>query len=189
MIAQTNATHDQARPPQQTRHYAKVFMQGLADANVKIVGALPESHLKSIYVALGQQQHIRYVRVSNEADLPGLIAGAYLGGVRALMITENSGLRQACEPIARLSFSHHMPLVMVVSFRGDFGEANWWGHNHAQVMEPLLNALRIPYRVIANVDNLAGSIEKAFLHADASQWPVCLVLTGECTEGGSSEAS
>lgn len=189
MIGHSDATHEQARPARKIPRYAKVFMQGLADANVKIVGALPESRLKSIFVALAEQSDIRYVRVSNEADLPGLIAGAYLGGARALMITENSGLRQACEPISRLAFSHHMPLVMVVSFRGDFGESNWWGHNHAQVMEPLLDALRIPYRVISRVDDLAGSIEKAFLHADASQWPVCLVLTGECTEGGLSEAS
>lgn len=184
-MIELDAIHEQARPAREIPRYAEVFMKALHDVNVKIVGALPESHLKSIYVALGAQQDIRYVRVSNESDLPGLIAGAYLGGVRALMITENSGLRQACEPIARLAFAHHMPLVMVVSFRGDFGEANWWGHNHSQVMEPLLNALRIPYRVIARVDDLAASIEKAFKHADASQWPVCLVLTGECTEGGS----
>ncbi len=138
---------------------------------------------RGTYVAIDRDPDIKLVRVSNEADLPGIVAGAYLGGARALMIMENSGLRQACEPIARFAFAHHVPLVMVVSYRGDFGEKNWWGHNHAQVMQPLLEALRIPLRVVDRIDQLRPSIAKAFDHSIASQWPVCLALTGECTEG------
>ena len=176
--------HDQARQADRVPAYAAAFLDGLRRSGVSIVGALPESHLKSIYAVLSEASDITYVRVSNEADLPGILAGAYLGGARALMITENSGLRQACEPLARLAFSHHIPLVMVVSYRGDFGEGNWWGHNHAQVMKPLLEALRIPYRVIDTVRELPGAIQKAFDHSESSQWPICLVLTGECTEAG-----
>ena len=176
--------HDQSIATDVVPRYASEFVAALHDAGVSIVGALPESHLKSVYVAIDRDPDIRYVRVSNEADLPGLVAGAYLGGARALMMMENSGLRQACEPIARFAFAHHVPLVMVFSYRGDFGERNGWGHNHAQVMEPLLGALRIPFRVVDRIDQLRPMIGKAVDHAIASQWPVCLVLTGECTEGG-----
>src|SRR5699024_2823984 len=107
---------------------------------------LPESRLKSLFEELRTTDQVRYVQVSNEGDLPGLVAGAYLGGARSLMICENSGLRQACEGIARLSFGHQIPMIIVLSYRGEFGEQNWWGHNHALVMRPLLDALRIPYR-------------------------------------------
>jgi sulfopyruvate decarboxylase subunit alpha len=176
--------HPQAQTTDVMPRYATAFVDALRQADVRLVGVLPESLLKSVYVALDQAEDIRLVRVSNEADLPGLVAGAYCGGMRALMISENSGLRQACEPIARLAFAHQMPLVIVLSFRGEFGEPNWWGHNHSQVMEPLLKTLRIPYRVVSRIDDLASSVERAFLHADASQWPVCLVMTGECIEGG-----
>lgn len=183
------AVHDQSIPTQEIPRYAQEFVRALRRADVSLVGALPESHLKSIYVALARDPDIHYVRVSNEADLPGLVAGAYLGGARALMMMENSGLRQACEPIARFAFAHHVPLVMAVSYRGDFGEPNWWGHNHAQVMQPLLEALRIPFRVVDRVEMLETVIDQAFHHAHASQWPVCLVLTGECTEGGARAAA
>lgn len=181
--------HEQSIPTTELPRYAREFVGGLHDAGVSIVGALPESHLKSIYVAVDQDPDTTFVRVSNEADLPGLVAGAYLGGARALMMMENSGLRQACEPISRFAYAHHVPLVMVVSYRGDFGEKNWWGHNHSQVMEPLLNALRIPFRIVDSIDQLRPMIAKAFDHAEASQWPVCLVLTGACTEGGIREAA
>jgi sulfopyruvate decarboxylase subunit alpha len=162
--------------------YARQFMAGLHDANVTLVAALPESLLKSIYRECEADPAIRYVLVSNEADLPGIVAGSNLAGKRALMIMENSGIRQCCEPVARFAFCHGMPLVIVMSYRGEFGERNWWGHNHSQIMGNLLTTLRIPYRMISNPAELRASIGKAFTHADASQWPVALVLTGDCTE-------
>lgn len=176
--------HEQSVGTDVVPRYAEEFVTAMHRAGVSIVGTLPESHLKSVYVALDRDPDIDLVRVSNEADLPGIVAGAYFGGARALMIMENSGLRQACEPIARFAYAHHVPLVMVVSYRGAFGESNWWGHNHAQVMPHLLEALRIPMRVVERIDDLVPTVAKAFDHAIASQWPVCLVLTGECTEGG-----
>lgn len=157
-------------------------MQGLQEADVSLVAALPESLLKSIYRQCEHDEDIRYVLVSNEADLPGIIAGTYLAGKRGLMIMENSGIRQCCEAVGRFAFCHGMPLVMVMAYRGAFGERNWWGHNHSQIMGNLLETLRIPCQFVRRLDEIKPSIAKAFRHADASQWPVALVMTDECTE-------
>ena len=168
--------------PKDTPEYAKIFMEGLKEANVSIVAALPESLLGSVYRLLRQQNEIRFVPVTNESELPGICVGAYLGGKKAVMIMENSGLRQACEPIARFAFSHAMPMVIIMAYRGEWGERNWWGHNHAQTMEPLLNALRIPYRFVREHHEIKPAIKRALLHADGSQWPVALAFTGNCVE-------
>ena len=141
--------------------YARAFMEGLKEAGVGVVAALPESLLAGIYRECAKDNSIRYVMVSNEADLPGIVAGCYLVGRRALMIMENSGLRQACEPLARFALGRSVPMVMVVSFRGDLGERNWWGHNHAQTMIPILEALRITYRIISKLDEIKPAIAKA----------------------------
>ena len=162
--------------------YARLFVEGLHDAGVSLVAALPESLLKSIYRECELDPKIQYVLVSNEADLPGIVAGSYLAGKRGLMIMENSGIRQCCEAVARFAFCHAMPLVMVMSYRGEFGERNWWGHNHSQVMGNLLTTLRIPCQFVSRLQDIKPSIGKAFTHADASQWPVALVMSGECTE-------
>jgi sulfopyruvate decarboxylase subunit alpha len=164
--------------------YATAFIDALHEAGVDLVAALPDSLLKHVYHGLADDERIRYVPVSNEAELPGIVIGAYLGGRRPLMIMENSGLRQACEPIARFAYSHHTPFVMVVTYRGDLGERNWWGHSHAQTMKPLLDALRIPYWVVRQRERLAGAISGALTHADSSQWPVALIVSGDCVNGG-----
>ena len=164
----------------QTPAYARVFMEGLKEAEVEIVTALPESLLKHIYYICEQDNAITYFPVASEAEMPGICVGAYFGGKKALMIMENSGLRQACEPISRLAYCHQLPMVMVLAFRGALGERNWWGHNHAQTMEPILDALRIPYWFVDKLDDIKPSLRRAFDHADSSQWPVALAFTGEC---------
>jgi sulfopyruvate decarboxylase subunit alpha len=170
------------KPPDEVAEYAKLLIAGLNEAGVSLVAAVPDSHMKGVHRLLREQNKIRYVLAGNEADLPGICAGAYMGGKKALMIMENSGLRQACEPISRFAFTHHMPLVMIMSYCGDFGERNWWAINHAQTMEPLLQALRIPFRIISDPNEIKPSIGRAFMHADSSQWPVALVFTGNCLE-------
>lgn len=162
--------------------FATVFLEGLKEAGVSIVAALPESLLASIYLACSRDNEIRYIPVSNEAELPGIVTGAYLSGKKAVMIMENSGLRQALEPIVRSTYCHSLPMVMIMCYRGDLGEQNWWGHNHAQTMEPILDAVRIPWRVVRKIEDIKSSIQKAIDHSNSSQWPVALVMSGECVE-------
>ena len=84
--------------------------------------------------------------------------------------------------LAGYAYCHAMPMVMVMSYRGDLGESNWWGHNHAQTMEPILDALRIPWRTVRKIEDIKSSIDKAIKHAESSQWPVALVMSGDCVE-------
>ncbi len=163
--------------------YASLVIEGLREAGVTIVTFLPESLLKGVYRRLPHEDGIRTIRVSNEAEMPGIVAGAYLGGTRGIMIMENSGIRQACEPIARFTLTHQMPLVMILAYRGDLGERNWWGHAHGQTMVPILDALRIRHHSVSRIADIKPSITKAFVHADAGQCGVALIFSGECIEG------
>lgn len=162
--------------------YASLFIEGLKEAGVSIVAAVPDSKLASVFALCNADPDIRYVPATNEAELPGIVAGAYLGGKKAVMIMENSGLRQGCEAIVRFAYCHAMPLVMVMSYRGELGEVNWWGHNHAEVMEPMLKALRIPYFFVDQPDKIKPMLARAQAHANASQWPVALIFMDQCVD-------
>lgn len=164
------------------KDYTRLILEGLKEAGVSIVTALPESLLGDFYREMPNDPDLRYVRVSNEQDMPGIVAGAYLGGKRAVMFMENSGLRQACEPIARLAFNNHLPLVMMMAYRGDWGEHNWWGIPHGLTMEPILDALRIPYRIIRRLDEIKPTITRGVRHAESAQWPIAIIFSGECVE-------
>jgi sulfopyruvate decarboxylase subunit alpha len=168
--------------------YVEVFIDGLREAGVTIAAALPESHFKSLYHRLEDTEGIRYVPVSSELELPGIVCGAYLGGKRAVMIMENSGLRQACESLARLT-RFGLPMVMLMPFRGDLGESNWWAHNHRETMEPILEALKIPFWYVRRLDEVKSAIKRAYVHANSSMWPVALIFTDQTLENAQDAAN
>jgi len=164
----------------ETAGYAELLLQGLKQANVEIVAALPESLMIDAYRLIAADPDIRYIQVASELDLPGIMAGAFFGGKRAVMMMENSGLRQGCEPLARLIFGHRIPIVMIMPHRGDLGEYNWWGHGHSLTMAPILQALRIPSWEVYRLEDIQSSVKKALIHADSGQSAVALIFGGEC---------
>ena len=121
---------------------------GLKGAGVSVVCYLPDSLLKDLYPALDRDPDIRTIRVTNEGEGAAICGGVWLSGKRAVLVMENFGLRASIEPLARMGMGAGIPVVMLMSYRGDLGENNWWAIPHGMTMEPLLNAMRIPYRIV-----------------------------------------
>lgn len=164
------------------RHDAvKETLDGLRKAGVSIACYLPDSLLKELYPALVEAPDIRAIAVTNEAEGAAICGGVWLSGKRAVLVMENSGLRAAAEPLARLGLGAGIPVVMIMSFRGDLGEPNWWAIPHGITMEPMLGALRIPYKVVRRVDGIRDGISEAYRTAQASMYHAAVVLAGECT--------
>jgi sulfopyruvate decarboxylase subunit alpha len=156
-------------------------LNGLRAGGVSVACFLPDSLMKELYVALVGATDIRTIAVTNEGEGAAICGGVYLSGKRAVLVMENSGLRAAAEPLARLGLGSRIPVVMIMSYRGDTGEPNWWAIPHAITMEPMLRALRIPYVVVRRVDEIAGVVQKAFTSAYTSMYHYAIVLAGECT--------
>lgn len=152
---------------------------GLKAAGVSVVCYLPDSLFKELYPALDADPDIRTIRVTNEGEGAAICGGLFLSGKRAALIMENSGLRAAIEPLARMGMGAGIPVVMLMSYRGDLGENNWWAIPHGMTMEPLLDAMRIPYRVIDDEAKVARAINDAYAWSYASYYHSAISLTGE----------
>ena len=155
---------------------------GLKGASVSIVCYLPESLLKELYPVLVADPDLRAVPVTNEGEGAAICAGVWLSGKKSALIMENSGLRVAVEPLSRIGLGAGIPVVMIMSYRGDFGEPNWWAIPHGLTMEPLLQALRIPYRICREEGEIRSAIQKAFLHASTSKYHAAVILAGGIVE-------
>ena len=155
---------------------AQLVMDGLKKAHVGLVVALPDTLLAGVYEAAGKDKEIRYIPVTNEAEGASLVAGSWAGGKRAVLVMENSGLRVACEALARLGFMHELPVPMMFGYRGDVGERFHWGVNHGITMEPLLNAMRIPYLMVDREEDIVSSVARGIVHAVNSQYHSAIVF-------------
>jgi sulfopyruvate decarboxylase subunit alpha len=101
---------------------------------------------------------------------------------------ENSGLRVAAEPIARLNFTggggggyHGIGTLIVTSYRGDIGDTEFWSIPHAITFEPLLNALRIRYLIVRDAKDLRKSVIRAARAAFRFMSPAAVVISGDLT--------
>ncbi|TIV05528.1 MAG: sulfopyruvate decarboxylase, partial [Mesorhizobium sp.] len=112
--------------------------------------------------ALDADPDIRTIRVTNEGEGAAICGGVFLSGKRAALVMENSGLRASVEPLARMGLGAGIPVVMLMSYRGELGENNWWAIPHGITMEPVLDALRIPYRVVREEEKIERAIADAY---------------------------
>jgi sulfopyruvate decarboxylase subunit alpha len=155
---------------------AKVIA-GLKAAGVSVVCYLPDSLFKELYPALDRDPDIRTIRVTNEGEGAAICGGVFLSGKRAALIMENSGLRASIEPLARMGMGAGIPVIMLMSYRGDLGENNWWAIPHGMNMEPLLEAMRIPYRIVKEEDAIERAIKDAFSWSYAAYAHSAIVLS------------
>ena len=152
---------------------------GLKAAGISVVCYLPDSLFKELYPALDADPDIRTIRVTNEGEGAAICGGVWLSGKKAALVMENSGLRASIEPLARMGMGAGIPVFMLMSYRGDLGENNWWAIPHGMTMEPLLNAMRIPYRVVNREEDISRSITDAVTWSNAAYYHSAVALTGE----------
>jgi sulfopyruvate decarboxylase subunit alpha len=158
---------------------AQKVINGLKQAGVEVVTALPDSLLYDVYRGIAHDEAFRYIPVTNEGEGASICAGAWLGGKRSALIMENSGLRVASEALARLGLSSGVPVVMLMPYRGEFGEKFHWGINHGITMEPMLNALRIPYTIVRAAEQIETSIIEAVDHSITSLYHTAVIFGRE----------
>jgi sulfopyruvate decarboxylase subunit alpha len=158
----------------------KEAITGLKEAGINFVCGLPDGWQRNLHEAIAADPDIQYVPVCNEGVGFSVCAGAWLGGKKAALIMENSGLRVASEYIARISLGTGVPVVLLLSYRGDVGETEHWGIPHGIVAEPLLDALRIPYQIVRDKDDLRVAIKRAFRISEAQLHPAAVLVSGSC---------
>lgn len=155
-------------------------VDGLKEAGIDFVSGLPDGWQRNLHEAIEADPAFRYVPVCNEGVGFSVCAGAWLGGKKTALIMENSGLRVAAEYIARISLGCGVPVLLLLSYRGDLGDTEHWSIPHAIVAEPLLDALRIPYQVVRQREHLRAAIKRAQRLAEAQLQPVALLVSGDC---------
>lgn len=157
---------------------AKLLVEEMKAAGISFVACLPDSGFKDLYFLCQDDPDFQFVPVTNEGEGVAVAAGAWLGGKKALMFMENTGLRVASEALARLSIGIDIPVLLLMSYRGSIGDGNWWAETHGVVMEPMLKALRIPYLILEKDEDIKGSLQRALKSMFATKHHVAVIIGG-----------
>src|ERR671931_2815957 len=140
---------------------SRVVYDALKAVDVRLMSALPETWLVHLIRMAEDDPEVTLVRLAKEEEGVGISAGAHLAGVKSAMLMQNHGLLASVNGIVSLAQLYRIPLLMLISYRGEFGERDPWQTQGGGVTEDLMRALRIPFSYLEQVDHVAKRINKA----------------------------
>jgi sulfopyruvate decarboxylase subunit alpha len=149
----------------------------LKSAGVGIISALPETWLVHLIRMAEDDLEMTLVRLAKEEEGVGISAGAHLAGVKSAMLMQNHGFLASVNGIVSCAQLYRIPLLMLISARGTFGERDPWQTEGGGVTEHVLEALRIPFDRLESPGDAARKIDKAQTLAYSASRPVALLLT------------
>src|SRR3954468_13693199 len=154
---------------------SRAIYDALKDGGVRLMSALPETWLVHLIRLADEDPEVTLVRLAKEEEGVGISAGAHLAGVKSAMLMQNHGFLQSINGIVSLAHLYRIPLLMIISFRGDLGERDAWQTQGGMSTEPVLRSLAIPYYVLTDPTTLAKRIRDAQTLAESSLHPVALL--------------
>src|SRR3984885_7771194 len=155
---------------------SRLIYDALKASGIRLVSALPETWLVHLIRLAEDDPEMTLVRLAKEEEGVGLSAGAHLAGVKSAMLMQNHGFLASINGIVSCAQLYHIPLLMLISYRGEFGERDPWQTEGGGVTEDVLRALRIPFSYLERADHVAARIAKAQTLSFSANKPVALLL-------------
>lgn len=105
--------------------WPKQIFQGFKDVNVKQVAYVPDAGHSQLIAMCEADSDIHAVSLTTEEEGVAMLAGAWLGGERGVLLLQSSGVGN-CINMLSLQNETRIPLIMIVTMRGEWGEFNPW---------------------------------------------------------------
>ena len=112
----------------------------LSGAGIRLVGYVPDAGHKRLIELCQADRKMRAVVLSTEEEGIGLAAGAWLGGQKAVLLMQSSGVGNVINTLGMVQ-ECRFPLVTLVTMRGEQGEFNPWQVPMGQAVRPVLEAM------------------------------------------------
>jgi sulfopyruvate decarboxylase subunit alpha len=160
-----------------------IVIDALKESAIDLVVTLPEEPTHGIPEATRKDPFFTTVIAAGEGNGIAVCAGAALSGRDCVFVTGVAGLLVGTWALSQTGTNYGAPFVILACYRGDWGDPTAIGGSQLllfkTVAEPLLNALRIPYRIVDQRSVLERAIREAHAAAHDFGSPVVLLLTGD----------
>ena len=157
-------------------HWAGSVLELFKLQKVKIVSFVPDSGLKELIGLCQADPAVRAISLTTEEEGIPLAAGAYLGGMRSALLLQSSGVGN-CINMLSLPTVCNMPLFLLVTMRGEWGEFNPWQVPMGQSTPKLLEASGVIVQRVEAVQEVVPTVEAALQLVFDSRQRVAVLLS------------
>ncbi len=160
----------------------KNIVTDLVNNRVEFVTTVPCKQLAGVIDEIEGNEAIYHIPSNKEDEGMGLCAGAYMGGKRAAIIMQNTAIGVTINTLVTLIQYYHIPLPMLISYRGELGEPVACQVEMAVHTKALLAQLHIPTYHFHHADDV-GELDAILKHSFISRKPVAVLTDASFWKG------
>ena len=164
--------------------WSKRLLDALAVEGVAYLPYLPDGALAALVSDAAKRPEFTVIPLTREEEGVGIAAGIYLGGGRAALLMQVSGLGNSLNAIGSLIMAQRIPLLMVITERGGLGETVSTQVPFGAAARRVLEAIGIPSYDLSHEDDVATLVSGAVKLSHTSRVPVAIVVTSQMLAAG-----
>ena len=153
----------------------------LKAAGVRQVAIVPDAGHARLIKLCEKDKAMRVVRLTTEEEGVALLAGAWLGGDKGVLLMQSSGVGN-CINMLTLPIACQFPLLMLITMRGDHGEFNPAQIPMGNATQAVLEAMGVVVKRADAAADVAEMVSATLRLAFNTYRPVALLI-GQRVQG------
>ena len=157
-------------------HWPDRLYAALKRAGVRQVGYVPDAGHARLIQLCRDDPGIHDVALTTEEEGVALAAGAWLGGQRAVLLMQSSGVGN-CINMLSLIRTCRFPMLMFVTMRGEWEEFNPWQVPMGSTVEPVLKLCQVEVERASKPDDVEPLADAAAQRVFGADKAVAVLLS------------
>ena len=149
--------------------------RALGELGVRQVAHVPDAGHARLIELCQADPTMTTVVLTTEEEGVGLLAGAWLGGQRGVLLMQSSGVGN-CINLLALNQTCRLPLLMLVTMRGEWGEFNPWQLPMGQSAPGALAVAGVLIERLSDPEAAYDAVRSAGTMAFEAQVPLALLI-------------
>ena len=145
--------------------------------DVRLVTYIPDNVLSPLIQAVHDDPYFTTLCPAREEEAVGIVAGAYMAGLRGITLMQTSGFATIVNALASMVVPFQIPLLMMISERGTLGDHQLGQAIVCRTMRPVLESLGIEHFAIERLEDVEFVADGMIRQAYATQAPAAMILS------------
>jgi sulfopyruvate decarboxylase alpha subunit len=147
----------------------------LEDVGIRQVAYVPDAGHTRLINLCTADKNIRAIALTTEEEGVAMLAGAWLGGQRGVLLMQSSGVGNCINMLSMIQ-ECRFPLLAIVTMRGQWGEANPWQVPMGQAVPAVLESVGVIVHAVDEARHVAETVAAAARLAFQSSRAVAVLI-------------
>lgn len=144
---------------------------------VRLITYVPDKVLAPLIKRIHADDYFTVVCPAREEEAIGIVTGAYMAGLRGIVMMQTSGFATLTNVLASLTVPYRIPMLMMISERGTLGDHQLGQAIVCSTMRPILQSLNIEHFAIERQDDVEFVVDRMIKQAYATQAAAAMILS------------